>query len=89
MFSPSSSARSNTVSSSAPLARRTLLLGGLAVLTAGCAARVHPLSEEAKRKLPAASPSASASASPAASTSTPPFERRDKRRDERDERRER
>ena len=72
MFSPSSSARSNTVSPSAPLARRTLLLGGLAALTAGCAARVHPLSEEAKRKLPAASPSASASASPAASTSTPP-----------------
>lgn len=74
MFSPirSSSARSNTVSPSAPLARRTLLLGGLATLTAGCAARVHPLSEEAKRKLPAASPSASASASPAASTSTPP-----------------
>ena len=74
MFSPirSSSARSNTVSSSAPLARRTLLLGGLATLTAGCAAKVHPLSEEAKRKLPAASPSASASASPAASTSTPP-----------------
>lgn len=72
MFSPSSSAHSNTVSPSAPLARRTLLLGGLAVLTAGCAARVHPLSEEAKRKLPTASPSASASASPAASTSTPP-----------------
>lgn len=72
MFSPSSSTRSNTVSPSAPLTRRTLLLGGLAVLTAGCAARVHPLSEEAKRKLPAASPSASASASPAASTSTPP-----------------
>lgn len=72
MFSPSSSARSNTVSPSAPLARRTLLLGGLAVLTAGCAARVHPLSEEAKRKLPAASPSASASASPAASTSAAP-----------------
>lgn len=72
MFSPSSSARSNTVSPSAPLARRTLLLGGLAVLTAGCAARVHPLSEEAKRKLPATSPSASASASPAASTSTTP-----------------
>lgn len=44
MFSPSSSARSNTVSPSAPLARRTLLLGGLAVLTAGCAARVHPRS---------------------------------------------
>lgn len=72
MLSPSSSARSNTVSPSAPLARRTLLLGGLAALTAGCAARVHPLSEEAKRKLPAASPSASASASPAASTSTTP-----------------
>lgn len=72
MFSPSSSARSNTVSPSAPLARRTLLLGGLATLTAGCAAKVHPLSEEAKRKLPAASPSASASASPAASTSTTP-----------------
>ena len=72
MFSPSSSARSNTVSSSAPLARRTLLLGGLAALTAGCAAKVHPLSEEAKRKLPTASPSASASASPAASTSTTP-----------------
>lgn len=72
MFSPSSSARSNTVSPSAPPTRRTLLLGGLAVLTAGCAAKVHPLSEEAKRKLPAASPSASASASPAASTSTPP-----------------
>lgn len=74
MFSPirSSSARSNTVSPSAPLTRRTLLLGSLATLTAGCAARVHPLSEEAKRKLPAASPSASASASPAASTSTPP-----------------
>lgn len=72
MFSPSSSAHSNTVSPSAPLARRTLLLGGLAVLTAGCAARVHPLSEEAKRKLPTASPSASASASPAASTSTTP-----------------
>lgn len=80
MFSPSSSARSNTVSSSAPLARRPLLLGGLATLTAGCAAKVHPLSEEAKRKLPtaspsasaSASPSASASASPAASTSTPP-----------------
>ena len=74
MFSPirSSSARSNTVSPSAPLARRTLLLGGLATLTAGCAARVHPLSEEAKRKLPAASPSASASVSPAASTSTLP-----------------
>lgn len=72
MFSPSSSAHSNTVSPSAPLARRTLLLGGLAALTAGCAARVHPLSEEAKRKLPAASPSASASASPAASTSAAP-----------------
>ena len=74
MFSPirSSSARSNTVSPSAPLARRTLLLGGLATLTAGCAARVHPLSEEAKRKLPATSSSASASASPAASTSTLP-----------------
>lgn len=74
MFSPirSSSAHSNTVSPSAPLARRTLLLGGLAALTAGCAAKVHPLSEEAKRKLPAASPSASASASPAASTSTTP-----------------
>lgn len=68
MFSPSSSAHSNTVSPSAPLARRTLLLGGLAALTAGCAARVHPLSEEAKRKLPAASPSAS----PAASTPTAP-----------------
>lgn len=72
MFSPSSSAHSNTVSPSAPLARRTLLLGGLAALTAGCAARVHPLSEEAKWKLPAASPSASASASPAASTSAAP-----------------
>ena len=74
MFSPirSSSARSNTVSPSAPPTRRTLLLGGLAALTAGCAAKVHPLSEEAKRKLPATSPSASASASPAASTSTPP-----------------
>ena len=72
MFSPSSSAHSNTVSPSAPLARRTLLLGGLAVLTAGCAARVHPLSEEAKRKLPTASPSASASASPAASASASP-----------------
>ena len=69
MFSPSSSARSNTVSPSAPPTRRTLLLGGLAVLTAGCAAKVHPLSEEAKRKLPATSPSASATASPSASSS--------------------
>ena len=52
MFSPSSSARSNTVSPSAPPTRRTLLLGGLAALTAGCAAKVHPLSEEAKRSYP-------------------------------------
>ena len=35
MFSPSSSAHSNTVSPSAPLARRTLLLGGLAASLPG------------------------------------------------------
>ena len=89
MFSPSSSARSNTVSPSAPLARRTLLLGGLAVLTAGCAARVHPLSEEAKRKLPAASPLRERLSLARSEHLDDPFERRDKRRDERDERRER
>ena len=74
MFSPirSSSTRSDTASPSVSPTRRTLLLGGLAILTAGCAAKVHPLSEEAKRRLPAASPSASASASPTVSSSAAP-----------------
>lgn len=71
MLSPdrSSSTRSAT---SRLLSRRTLLLGGVATLMAGCASDIRPLSEEAKAKIGSPTPSASATASSSASTSASP-----------------
>lgn len=71
MLSPdrSSSTRSAT---SRLLSRRTLLLGGVATLMAGCASDIRPLSEEAKAKIGSPTSSASATASSSASTSASP-----------------
>ena len=69
MLSPSSSTRSAV---SRLMSRRTLLLGGVATLMAGCASDIRPLSEEAKAKIGSPTPSASATASSSASTSASP-----------------
>ena len=69
MLSPSSSTRSAV---SRLMSRRTLLLGGVATLMAGCASDIRPLSEEAKAKIGSPTSSASATASSSASTSASP-----------------
>ena len=69
MLSPSSSTRSAV---SRLMSRRTLLLGGVATLMAGCASDIRPLSEEAKAKIGSHTSSASATASSSASTSASP-----------------
>lgn len=68
MLSPTRSSSTRSAASRL-LSRRTLLLGGVATLMAGCASDIRPLSEEAKAKIDSPSPSASATASSSASGS--------------------